>query len=411
MVDQRRGDSESTLSSPPRPHGSALEVLRVAARLGVTSFGGPVAHIGYFHQEYVVRRKWLDERTYADLVALCQFLPGPASSELGIAIGISRAGVLGGVMAWLGFTLPSASAMVLFALLVRHTGAVNAPWLHGLQIVAVAVVALAVWQMGQRLASDRPRITIAVLAAVITLAWPTQLVQVAVIVGAGIVGWRLLPATLETPELSEVAPVGRRLAAACWALFFCLLLGLPIARQLVHNHTLALVDALYRTGSLVFGGGHVVLPLLQAAVVGPGWVTNGQFLAGYGAAQAVPGPLFTFAAYLGAIERPAPNGISGGAVALVAIFLPSFLLVIGTLPFWNVLRTRTDFRSALEGTNASVVGLLLAALYHPIWTTAITSPTTFSLALVSFALLAWWRVPPWMVVLFGAVVAQLLRVH
>lgn len=411
MADQRSDNLEPTPPHQATAPGSALAVFRAAARLGVTSFGGPVAHLGYFHQEYVVRRKWLDERTYADLVALCQFLPGPASSELGIAIGISRAGVLGGLMAWLGFTLPSATAMVLFALLVQHTGAVNAPWLHGLQIVAVAVVALAVWQMGQRLASDRPRISIAVLAAVIILAWPTPVIQVSVIVGAGIVGWQLLPATLETADLPQIAPIGRRLAAACWALFFGLLVGLPIARQFIHNHTLALVDSFYRTGSLVFGGGHVVLPLLQAAVVGPGWVTNGQFLAGYGAAQAVPGPLFTFAAYLGAIEKPAPFGIVGGAVALVAIFLPSFLLVMGTLPFWNVLRTRTDFRSALEGVNASVVGLLLAALYHPIWTTAITSTTAFSLALVAFALLGWWRVPPWMVVLGGAVAAQVLHVH
>ena len=411
MADQRFDNLEPAQPHQAAARGSALEVLRVAARLGVTSFGGPVAHLGYFHQEYVVRRKWLDERTYADLVALCQFLPGPASSELGIAIGIGRAGVLGGVMAWLGFTLPSATAMVLFALIVRHTGALNAPWLHGLQIVAVAVVALAVWQMGQRLASDRPRATIAVLAAVVILAWPTPLIQVAVIVGAGIVGWRLLPATAVEAEAPRLAPFGRRLATGCWALYFGLLVGLPIARQFVHDHTLALVDSFYRAGALVFGGGHVVLPLLQAAVVKPGWVTNGQFLAGYGAAQAVPGPLFTFAAYLGAIEKPAPNGIIGGAVALIAIFLPSFLLVMGTLPFWNVLRTRADLRSALEGINASVVGLLLAALYHPIWTTAITSTTAFSLALVSFALLAWWRVPPWMVVLGGALAAQLLLVR
>jgi chromate transporter len=384
--------------------------LRVAARLGVTSFGGPVAHLGYFHNEYVVRRRWLEEETYADLVALCQFLPGPASSQLGIAIGIERAGVLGGVMAWLGFTLPSAAALVIFALIVRHTGAVNAPWLHGLQIVAVAVVALAVWQMSRRLASGRQRGAIAILAAVVILAWSTPLAQVVVIAAAGVIGWRLLPAGSLHPDVATPAPLGRRPAAGCWALFFCLLIGLPIARHFIPNHALALVDSFYRSGSLVFGGGHVILPLLQTAVVGPGWVTNQQFLAGYGAAQAVPGPLFTFSAYLGAIELPGPNGIAGGALALGAIFLPSFLLVMGTLPFWNALRTRASFRSALAGINAAVVGLLLAALYRPIWTTAITSPLALGLALIALGLLVWWRLPPWMVVLFGAVGAQALHV-
>jgi chromate transporter len=409
MGDRQSDDSVSTQPDASQPRGSALEVLRVTARLGVTSFGGPVAHLGYFHHEYVVRRKWLDEQTYADLVALSQFLPGPASSQLGIAIGIGRAGVLGGVMAWLGFTLPSAMALVLFALLVRHSGVVNAPWLHGLQIVAVAVVALAVWEMGRRLAADRPRIAIALAATIAALAWPTPFIQVAVIVGAGIVGWRFLPPTSTSPELPRFAPFGRRFATGCWVLFFGLLFGLAIARQIIHTHGLALAESFYRTGSLVFGGGHVVLPLLQTAVVGPGWVTNGQFLAGYGAAQAVPGPLFTFSAYLGAIERFAPNGVVGAAVALGAIFLPSFLLVMGTLPFWNTLRTRTALRSALAGTNASVVGLLLAALYHPIWTTAITSTAAFGLALVAFGLLARWRLPPWMVVIFGALVAEVLR--
>jgi chromate transporter len=410
VADRPSNDPVPIQPGVDRPRGSALEVLRVSGRLGLTSFGGPVAHLGYFHQEYVVRRKWLDEQTYADLVALCQFLPGPASSELGIAIGIGRAGVLGGVMAWLGFTLPSATALILFALLVRHAGAVNAPWLHGLQIVAVAVVALAVWQMGRRLTPDLPRIVIALGAAIVTFAWPTPLFQVAVIVGAGLVGWWILPPAQTSDDVPQLAPFGRRFAAGCWILFFGLLLGLPVVRQFVQIHTVALVDSFFRTGSLVFGGGHVVLPLLQAAVVGPGWVTNGQFLAGYGAAQAVPGPLFTFAAYLGAIERPAPNGVVGGIISLLAIFLPSFLLVMGTLPFWHTLRTKTYFRSALAGINASVVGLLLAALYHPIWTTAITSVAAFGLALASFVLLAWWRLPPWIVVIFGAVVAEVLRI-
>lgn len=386
-----------------QPAGSVFEVLAIATRLGLTSFGGPIAHLGYFRDEYVVRRRWLDEHTYADLVALCQFLPGPASSKVGIAIGIFRAGLVGGLAAWLGFTLPSAAALVAFAYgLSALGGATNAGWLHGLKIVAVAVVALAVWGMARVLCPDRERATIAILAAVVALAWPTTGGQALPIAIGGLVGWRLLAPVQAPPALQVRVPVSRRLGVACWVLLFGLLIGLPLLRQAVPSQPLAVFDSFFRTGSLVFGGGHVVLPLLQAEVVGPGWVTNEHFVAGYGAAQAVPGPLFTFAAYLGAVMQPDPNGLAGAALALVAIFLPAFLMTIGALPFWETLRSLKAFQSALRGINAAVVGLLLAALYHPVWTSAIHAPADFALGLVSFGLLAFWKWPPWLVVALTA---------
>ena len=380
----------------------ALEVLRVATRLGLTSFGGPVAHLGYFHEEYVVRRKWLDAAAYADLVALCQFLPGPASSQVGIAVGITRAGLLGGLAAWVGFTLPSAAAMIAFAYGLRALDVADAGWLHGLKVAAVAVVALAVWGMARSLAPDRLRATIAILSAVFALLWPTALGQVLIIAAAGVVGSRLLPATAAAATTRGPMPVGRRLGGIMLALFFALLLALPIARQLVESHALAVFDSFFRAGSLVFGGGHVVLPLLQAEVVPPGWVTSEQFVAGYGAAQAVPGPLFTFAAYLGAVMGPWPNGIAGAVVALVAVFLPSFFLIVGALPFWDTLRARAGVQAALRGINAAVVGLLLAALYQPVWTSAIRGPADVGLALAAFGLLAFWKTPAWLVVIVAA---------
>jgi chromate transporter len=314
-----------------RALAAAFEVLTVATRLGLTSFGGPIAHLGYFRDEYVARREWLDEQTYGDLVALCQFLPGPASSQVGIAVGIFRAGLAGGLAAWLGFTLPSAVALVLFGLGIRGLDLSGVGWLHGLKVAAVAVVAQAVWGMARSLCPDRERATIAILAALAVSAWPTAGGQVLVIVLAGVVGWRLLPGS-DGSSISLVrVPIGRPLGIGALAMFFTLLLGLPMLRYLVPSHALAVVDSFYRAGALVFGGGHVVLPLLQAEVVPPGWVSNEQFLAGYGAAQAVPGPLFTFAAYLGAVMQPKPNGWAGAALALIAIFLPSFLLVVGTL--------------------------------------------------------------------------------
>jgi len=387
------------VSGQPEGQGSLLEVARVSARLGITSFGGPVAHLGYFLEEYVVRRKWLDAQSYGDLVALCQFLPGPASSQVGIAVGITRAGLLGGVVAWMGFTLPSAIALVAFAYGIQGVAAEQASgWLHGLKVVAVAVVAQAVWGMARVLCPDRERATMAILAAVAALTASGAMSQVLVIVLAGLVGWRWLPGSQAPAGLHVRSPVSRRLATLAWAIFGGLLVSLPLLRQVAPSQPLAVFDSLFRVGSLVFGGGHVVLPLLQAEVVTPGWVSSEQFVAGYGAAQAVPGPLFTFAAYLGAVMQPEPHGWVGAGLALVAIFLPSFLLVVGALPFWDALRTRAGFRSALSGINAAVVGLLLAALYQPVWTSAIASPTDFGLGLAAFGLLALWRVPPWLVV-------------
>jgi chromate transporter len=383
--------------------GSLLEVLWVSTRLGLTSFGGPIAHLGYFHEEYVKRKQWLDEQSYADLVALCQFLPGPASSQVGIAIGIARARLLGGVAAWLGFTLPSALALMVFGLGVgAFASAADAGWLHGLKIVAVAVVAQAVWGMARSLCPDRERATIAILASIVTLAWPSAVGQVSSIALAGIAGVVIFPGSASSTISHMRFPVGKKTAIAAWVIFFILLAGLPLLRQIAPGHALEVFDSFFRVGSLVFGGGHVVLPLLQAEVVNPGWVTNEQFVAGYGAAQAVPGPLFTFSAYLGTVMGPEPNGWPGALLALVAIFLPSFLLITGALPFWDLLRSVPVFQSALKGINAAVVGLLLAALYKPVWTSAIYSAADFGLGLVAFALLMFWRFPPWLVVVLTA---------
>jgi chromate transporter len=383
--------------------GSFLEVLWVATRLGLTSFGGPIAHLGYFHEEYVKRRKWIDEQSYADLVALCQFLPGPASSQVSIAIGIARAGLPGGFAAWLGFTLPSALALIAFAFGIgAFANAADAGWLQGLKVVAVAVVAQAVWGMARSLCPDRERATIAILASIVTLAWPTAVGQLSSIVVAGIVGSIVFPGTVSSSTSHMRFPVGKKTAIAAWIIFFTLLLGLPLLRQMAPIHALEVFDSFFRVGSLVFGGGHVVLPLLQTEVVGPGWVTIEQFVAGYGAAQAVPGPLFTFAAYLGAVMGPEPNGWAGAFLTLVAIFLPSFLLIAGALPFWDFLRSVPVFQSALKGVNAAVVGLLLTALYTPVWTSAIHSPADFGLGLVAFGLLMFWKCPPWLVVMLTA---------
>ncbi len=379
-----------------------LEVLAAAIRLGLTSFGGPIAHLGYFRDEYVLRRRWVDEAHYADLVALCQFLPGPASSQVGMAVGIMRAGLLGGVMAWLGFTLPSAVALVVFAYGLQAYGLGDAGWLHGLKVVAVAVVAQAVWGMARNLAADRARASLAIAAALVVLASRTALTQVLVILVAGLLGWILLRAPGTSTTAPVRVPLGKGVAVGALTLFFGLLVALPVARQLAPGHALAVFDSFYRAGSLVFGGGHVVLPLLQAEVVPPGWVSNEQFIAGYGAAQAVPGPLFTFAAYLGAVMHEPPTGWLGAAWALVAVFLPSFLLVVGALPFWELLRFRPSFQAALRGINAAVVGLLLAALYDPVWTSAVKGHADFGLALIAFGMLMFWRWPPWLVVVITA---------
>jgi chromate transporter len=389
--------------------GSPFEVLLVFLRLGLTSFGGPVAHLGYFRAEFVERRRWLDEHAYADIVALCQFLPGPASSQTGISIGILRAGLPGALCAWFGFTAPSALAMVLFGYgLTAFGNLADSAWLHGLKIVAVAVVAQAVWGMARNLCPDRERATIAVGAAMLVLAIPSAPGQIGAIAAGGLIGWALLRDGRQAPAQDSLAiHFPRALSAAALVSFFALLIGLPVLTAAVPSHTLALINSFYRSGSLVFGGGHVVLPLLQAAVVPPGWVTNDTFLAGYGAAQAVPGPLFTFAAYLGTVMGPAPAGWLGGLICLLAIYLPSFLLLIGVLPFWDGLRRRLGVRSALRGVNAAVVGVLMAALYRPVWVSAILGPADFAIGILAFLLLTLWAVPPWLVVIFGAAAATI----
>jgi chromate transporter len=391
------------------PLRGALEVLLVAGRLGLTSFGGPVAHIGYFRNEYVRRRRWLSEEDFGDLVGLCQFLPGPSSSELGIAIGMLRAGLLGGIAAWVAFTAPSAAALILVARLFRNHNLATAGWVHGLKLVAVAVVAQAVWSMWRTLAPDARRTALALLAALTVLLWTAPIAQVVVIAAGALVGWRLLaPAPGATGRTHVHFGVSRRAGAVLLVLFAALLVALPLARRATEAHTVALTDSFYRSGALVFGGGHVVLPLLQSQVVPPGWVSQQDFLAGYGAAQAVPGPLFTFAAYLGAVERPSPTGVAGGMIALLAIFLPAFLLVIGTLPFWSGLRRRTSFLTALAGVNAAVVGLLLAALYRPVFTSAVNSVGDLAVAAVALGALVILRLPPWVVVVGCALAGQFL---
>jgi chromate transporter len=382
---------------------SPWAVFLVFLRLGLTSFGGPVAHLGYFREELVVRRRWLSERNYADLVALCQFLPGPASSQVGMALGLARAGYPGALAAWLGFTLPSAVALILFALGLAHWGdAVPAGLLHGLKVVAVAVVAQAVWGMARSLCPDVPRTSLMAVAACAVLWWSSAWAQFLVLALAALVGlWTLAPGQGAAHEPLPI-PVGRRAGMAWLALFVALLLGLPWAAAVFPHATLAVADAFYRAGSLVFGGGHVVLPLLQAELVPTGWVDQDTFLAGYGAAQAVPGPLFTFAAFLGASLQMGPQGVWGALVCLLAIFAPSFLLVAGALPFWEGLRAHPRMRAALAGVNAAVVGLLVAALYQPVWTSAIHTPQDVALALLAGVALMAWKLPPWLVVAASA---------
>ena len=386
-----------------------LEVLLVALRLGLTSFGGPIAHIGYFRDEYVTRRAWLTEQRFAELVALCQFLPGPASSQLGMAIGMRRAGYPGALAAWLGFTLPSAVALILFAYGVEQLGGEASERLHGLKVVAVAVVVLALWGMGKTLTPDRSRITIAVIAAAALLFTDGVVIQLAVIAGGAILGLTFLLPTTPTLSLPPAKHGGTGIGLLALGLFLVFLLALPIASQVLDNFPLALADSFYRSGALVFGGGHVVLPLLEAEVVPTGWVSKDDFLAGYGAAQAVPGPLFTFSAYLGTAAGVLSPHWIGGLLALGAIFLPSLFLVVGVLPFWERLRGFTNVRGALLGVNAAVVGLLLAALYDPVFTGAITSPRDFALASAAFALLVFWKAPPWLVVLLTGGAGALLN--
>jgi chromate transporter len=386
--------------------GSAAEVLLAFAKLGVRCFGGPIAHIGYFRQEFVVRRRWLDEQAYADLVALCQFLPGPASSQVGFSLGLMRGGYLGGLAAWVAFTLPSATALVLFAYGANALqGTIGSGLLHGLKLVAVAIVAQAVWGMARSLAPDRERASIAAIAALVILFSSSSLAQIAAIAFGGILGFWLCRAALPAaPAEAHISvPVSRTVGLLALGVFLLLLGGLPLLVNLTHSQGLALFEAFYRSGALVFGGGHVVLPLLREATVAHGWVSDDVFLAGYGAAQAVPGPLFTFSAYLGTVMKPPPNGIAGAAISLVAIFVPGILVLVAALPFWDSFRKRSWAQAVMRGVNAAVVGLLGAALYNPVWTTSVADPADFGLALVGFVLLTVWEAPPLFVVAVTAV--------
>jgi chromate transporter len=393
----------STVTAPVGGAGSPLEVLLIFLKLGVSCFGGPIAHIGYFRDEFVVRRKWIDEHAYADLVGLCQFLPGPASSQVGFSIGLMRAGYPGALAAWTGFTLPSAIVLVLFA---YGAGALSGPvgtgLLHGLKLTAVAIVAQAVWGMARSLCPDRERATIAAVAALIVLFSTSSVAQIGAIALGGLTGLWLCRNGQATSSSHVAIPVSRKAGLAALTAFFVLLAGLPALRGLTGSSGIALFDAFYRSGALVFGGGHVVLPLLREAFVTPGWLSDDAFLAGYGAAQALPGPLFTFAAYLGTVVTPAPHGVAGAALGLVGIFLPGILILLGTLPFWDSFRQRSSAQAIMRGVNAAVVGLLGAALYNPVWISSVKTSGDFGIALVGFVLLTVWRAPPLVVVAFSA---------
>jgi chromate transporter len=403
------GSADGSRAGLGRSHaGAPLEVLRVFLKLGLMSFGGPVAHLGYFRREFVVKRGWLDERAYAEVVALSQFLPGPASSQTGFAIGLMRAGYLGGLAAWAGFTLPSAAAMTLFA---YGEGALHGPvgdgLIHGLKLTAVAIVAQAVTGMARSLCPDRPRATIAVLALILTAFAQAAWAQLAVILFGALAGFFVCRTGADVAVAVAEAPVSRRMGIVFACVYFALL---ALSFVPMRAGAAALAAAFYRSGALVFGGGHVVLPLLRAAVVDPGWVSDSAFLAGYGAAQAVPGPLFTFAAYLGAAASLPPGGIAGATLALVSIFAPGLLLMMAALVFWQGLRARGKARAAMAGVNAAVVGLLASALYDPVWTSAVQKPTDFAIAAAGFVALVVWRAPPLLVVLATAAAAVALSV-
>ncbi|SDK49345.1 chromate transporter [Sediminibacillus albus] len=380
------------------------ELFLLSTRLGLTSFGGPIAHLGYFHEEYIRRKKWLDEKSYADLVALCQFLPGPASSQVGMGIGMVRGGLIGGIVSFLGFTLPSVIALILFALFLNNYNLAEAGAIRGLKIVAVVVVAHAILGMAKKLTPDLQRKMLALLAVVGTLIWQTTYTQIFIILAAALIGLFLFKNEVDIEESHISIPVSRTKATICLTLFFGLLILLPIIRESTALSWIAILDSFYRSGALVFGGGHVVLPLLEREFVPAGWLTEQQFLAGYGAAQAVPGPLFTFSSYLGAVI----GGWKTGLLATFAIFLPGFLLIAGTIPFWSQLRRNPKIKGALIGVNAAVVGILISAFYQPIWSSSILNAHDFAFAAVLFSMLVYWKLPPWIVVLSGAVGGWLL---
>ncbi|MDR3430200.1 chromate efflux transporter [Silvimonas sp.] len=395
---------------PDSEHGRHVWPVFIAfLRLGLTAFGGPVAHLGYFRAEFVVRRRWLSEHSFGDLVALCQFLPGPASSQVGMAIGLSRAGVAGALAAWAGFTLPSACLLIALAQGLTHWGnLVPAGALHGLKLVAVAVVAQAVYGMARTHSGSVARALLTLLVAGTVLLWPMAGMQLALIALAGLLGMRLFAGQQQVRQPESIIPTRSRSASAVFLLlFFALLAGLPLLARQWPSQTLTMFSEFYQTGSLIFGGGHVMLPLLQAQVIPHGWVSANLFLAGYGVTQAMPGPLSTFAAFLGAASSGTPSGWLGGSWCLVAIFLPSILLVLGVMPFWETLRHSQRTQAALTGVNAAVVGLLLAALYQPVWTGAVHGVADIALVLLALAALILWRLPPWLVVIASGIAGAL----
>lgn len=388
-----------------KKQGSLIEILLTSLKLGLTSFGGPVAHLGYFKNEYVDKRKWLDDKTYADIIALCQFLPGPASSQVGMAIGMLRGGFFGGIVSWFGFTIPSVLVLVLFALLYQSFSLGDATWIASLKIVAVAVVAHALLGMSKNLTPDRPRIAIALVAAFIMLLFPSAMIQILVIIVAATLGYFMFSKKPNEKLQSFALTISKKQGVCALLLLGILLIGLPILANVTSNTYVEIFDIFFRVGSIVFGGGHVVLPLLEQEIVPNGLVTSNEFLAGYGLAQAVPGPLFTFASYLGTMM----SGVIGAIVATIAIFLPSLLLIVGALPFLGALRSKANFQGILTGVNASVVGILLAAFYNPVFTSSVNSASDFGLALILFGLLQFWKTPAWLVVMIGVLLGEVFQ--
>ncbi|WP_085505322.1 chromate efflux transporter [Thalassobacillus devorans] len=376
-----------------------LEILAVSTKLGLTSFGGPVAHLAYFKDEYIDRRKWLDDKTYADIIALCQFLPGPASSQVGIAIGMLRGGILGGVVSWFGFTVPSIIVLIIFAMMYQTLALGDAGFIHSLKVVAAAVVLHALIGLGKKLTPDKTRIAIALVAAAVMLLYPSAWMQILIIVAAGLLGVRLFKDKAEPKVQTFHVNISKKLGITSLGILVFTLVVMPVLTNLTDNPLLSIFDTFFRVGSLVFGGGHVVLPMIEREVVPQGWLTANEFLAGYGMAQAVPGPLFTFSSYLGTMME----GIAGALVATIGIFLPSFLLIIAALPFLNELRSRKSFQGVLMGVNASVVGILLAAFYDPVLKSSIFTGADFALGAILFALLNIWKVPAWLIVILGVI--------
>lgn len=389
-----------------KPKGSLMEIFKASTKLGFTSFGGPVAHLAYFKDEYIDRRKWLDDKTYADIIALCQFLPGPASSQVGISIGMLRGGLLGGLVSWFGFTVPSIILLIIFALLYQNFDLGDATFIHSLKVVAAAVVLHAVIGLGKKLTPDKPRIIIAMIAAITLLLFPSAWMQLLIILAAGLFGLKFFSTMSESKVQPFPVTFSKKIGLISLATLSGLLILLPILARNSENVLLQLFDTFFRVGSLVFGGGHVVLPMLEREVVPTGWLTASEFLAGYGMAQAVPGPLFTFASYLGTMME----GIIGAVVATVGIFLPSFLFLIAALPFLNELRKRPAFQGVLIGVNASVVGILLAAFYDPVLTSSIMNNSDFALGAMLFVLLHFFKVPAWAIVLIGLAGGTLLTI-